>query len=65
MQLRKEKFISKASEKLAGIVESTLTSELSVLKEDIQSAKENMFFESKTYTNKHKADCASKGVKQF
>lgn len=39
----KEKFISKASEKLAGIVESTLTSELSVLKEDIQSAKENMF----------------------
>jgi len=39
----KEKFISKASSKLAGIVESTLTSELSVLKEDIQSAKENMF----------------------
>lgn len=39
----KKEFISKASAKLAGIVESTLTSELGMLKEDIQTAKENMF----------------------
>jgi len=39
----KAKFISKASTKLAGIVESTLTTELGVLKEDIQKAKENNF----------------------
>jgi len=39
----KAKFISKASEKLAGIVESTLTTELSMLKEHIQQAKENNF----------------------
>ena len=39
----KREFISKASTKLAGIVESTLTSELGMLKEDIQKAKENMF----------------------
>jgi DNA repair exonuclease SbcCD ATPase subunit len=39
----KREFISKASTKLAGIVESTLTSELGMLKEDIQQAKENMF----------------------
>lgn len=39
----KREFISKASAKLAGIVETTLTSELGTLKEDIQTAKENMF----------------------
>lgn len=39
----KREFISKASAKLAGIVESTLSTELSTLKEDIQTAKENMF----------------------
>lgn len=39
----KKEFVSKASAKLAKIVESTLTGELSVLKEDIQKAKENMF----------------------
>lgn len=39
----KKEFISKASAKLAGIVEGTLTSELGMLKEDIQLAKENMF----------------------
>ena len=39
----KREFISKASTKLAGIVESTLTNELGTLKEDIQQAKENMF----------------------
>jgi hypothetical protein len=33
----------KASTKLAGIVESTLTTELGTLKEDIKLAKENMF----------------------
>jgi len=39
----KKEFVSKASEKLANIVETTLKGELSTLKEDIQSAKENMF----------------------
>lgn len=39
----KREFISKASAKLANIVESTITGELSMLKEDIQTAKENMF----------------------
>jgi DNA repair exonuclease SbcCD ATPase subunit len=39
----KREFISKASAKLAGIVETTLSTELSTLKEDIQTAKENMF----------------------
>jgi hypothetical protein len=39
----KAKFIEKASTKLASIVESTITSELGTLKEDIQKAKENMF----------------------
>jgi len=39
----KKEFISKASAKLANIVESTLSSELGMLKEDIQTAKENMF----------------------
>ena len=39
----KAKFIEKSAEKLASIVESTLTTELGTLKEDIKSAKENMF----------------------
>jgi hypothetical protein len=39
----KKEFISKASAKLANIVESTITGELTMLKEDIQVAKENMF----------------------
>ena len=39
----KREFVSKASTKLAGIVESTLSTELGMLKEDIQQAKENMF----------------------
>lgn len=39
----KREFISKASTKLAGIVESTITGELGMLKEDIKQAKENMF----------------------
>jgi len=39
----KREFILKASTKLANIVETTVTSELSVLKEDIMLAKENMF----------------------
>jgi len=39
----KREFISRASSKLAGIVESTLSTELGTLKEDIQQAKENMF----------------------
>jgi hypothetical protein len=39
----KTEFVSKASAKLATIVESTLSSELGMLKEDIQLAKENMF----------------------
>jgi len=39
----KLEFIDKASTKLAGIVESTLTTELGTLKEDIKLAKENMF----------------------
>ena len=39
----KREFISKASAKLANIVESTVTGELSTLKEDIMLAKENMF----------------------
>ena len=39
----KREFISKASAKLASIVESTVTGELSTLKEDIMLAKENMF----------------------
>jgi DNA repair exonuclease SbcCD ATPase subunit len=39
----KEKFINKASEKLATIVNETLNTELRTLKEDITAAKENMF----------------------
>ena len=39
----KREFIEKASAKLAGIVETTLSTEISTLKEDIQVAKENMF----------------------
>lgn len=39
----KTDFIDKASTKLAGIVENTLTTELGTLKEDIKQAKENMF----------------------
>jgi len=39
----KSDFIDKASTKLAGIVESTLSTELGTLKEDIKQAKENMF----------------------
>ena len=39
----KEQFISKAGTKLSNIVESTLKTELGMLKEDIQQAKENMF----------------------
>jgi hypothetical protein len=39
----KAEFVEKASTKLAGIVESTLSNELGVLKEDIKTAKENMF----------------------
>lgn len=39
----KAEFIEKASEKLAGLVETTLSTELGTLKEDIKSAKENMF----------------------
>jgi hypothetical protein len=39
----KEEFISRASTKLASIVESTISTELGTLKEDIQNAKENMF----------------------
>lgn len=39
----KSQFIAKASGKLANIVETTLTTELGTLKEDIQAAKENMF----------------------
>ena len=39
----KAKFIANASDKLATIVDSTLTKELGALKEDIQQAKENMF----------------------
>ena len=39
----KADFIEKSSGKLAEIVESTITTELGMLKEDIKSAKENMF----------------------
>lgn len=39
----KKNFISKASTKLSSIVETTLKTELGMLKEDIQQAKENMF----------------------
>jgi len=39
----KEEFINKASGKLANIVETTLSTELGTLKEDIKLAKENMF----------------------
>ena len=39
----KSDFIDKASTKLAGIVEGTLSTELGSLKEDIKQAKENMF----------------------
>jgi hypothetical protein len=39
----KTEFVDKASSKLAGIVENTLTTELGTLKEDIKTAKENMF----------------------
>lgn len=39
----KAEFVEKASTKLASIVESTLSNELGVLKEDIKTAKENMF----------------------
>jgi DNA repair exonuclease SbcCD ATPase subunit len=39
----KAKFIERASEKLATIVDESLTKELGSLKEDIQQAKENMF----------------------
>ena len=39
----KAEFIDKVIEKLAGIVETTLTTELGTLKEDIKTAKENMF----------------------
>lgn len=39
----KKNFISKASNKLSNIVESTLKTELGMLKEDITQAKENMF----------------------
>jgi hypothetical protein len=39
----KAEFVEKASTKLAGIVESTLSKELGTLKEDIKTAKENMF----------------------
>tara|TARA_B100000927_G_C16463478_1_gene468811 strand:- start:100 stop:1197 length:1098 start_codon:yes stop_codon:yes gene_type:complete len=39
----KKNFISKASDKLSNIVETTLKTELGMLKEDIQQAKENMF----------------------
>jgi hypothetical protein len=39
----KKEFISRASSKLANIVESTISTELGTLKEDIQNAKENMF----------------------
>ena len=39
----KAKFINKASEKLASLVNETLSTELSTLKEDIAQAKENMF----------------------
>ena len=39
----KAEFVEKASTKLAGIVESTLSTELGTLKEDIKTAKENMF----------------------
>lgn len=39
----KNEFVAKASTKLATIVETTIKGELSSLKEDIQSAKENMF----------------------
>ena len=39
----KEDFINKASGKLASIVDTTLSTELGTLKEDIKQAKENMF----------------------
>jgi hypothetical protein len=39
----KAEFVEKASTKLASIVESTLSKELGTLKEDIKTAKENMF----------------------
>jgi hypothetical protein len=39
----KKEFINKASGKLASLVETTLSTELGTLKEDIKSAKENMF----------------------
>jgi hypothetical protein len=39
----KAEFVDKASTKLAGIVEGTLSKELGTLKEDIKTAKENMF----------------------
>tara|TARA_B100000900_G_scaffold87147_2_gene70775 strand:- start:1383 stop:2483 length:1101 start_codon:yes stop_codon:yes gene_type:complete len=39
----KSEFIDKASGKLASLVETTLSTELGTLKEDIKSAKENMF----------------------
>jgi hypothetical protein len=39
----KAEFIEKASTKLANIVETTLSTELGMLKEDIKLAKENMF----------------------
>ena len=39
----KAQFIEKSATKLAGIVETTLKSELGMLKEDIKTAKENMF----------------------
>lgn len=39
----KAEFIEKSAGKLAGIVESTLSTELGMLKEDIKTAKENMF----------------------
>lgn len=39
----KAEFIEKSAAKLAGIVETTLKSELGMLKEDIKVAKENMF----------------------
>lgn len=39
----KAEFVNKASGKLASLVETTLSTELGMLKEDIKSAKENMF----------------------
>lgn len=39
----KSEFVEKSAAKLAGIVETTLKSELGMLKEDIKVAKENMF----------------------